>query len=74
MHRAQAACKEHQALLRRCDLTRNVQTITARPARPATECNLFIIALVMFYLARVHATNINRFTFSTTITITKRAA
>jgi len=24
--------------------------------------------------ARVHATNINRFTFSTTITITKRAA
>ena len=25
-------------------------------------------------LARVHATNINRFTFSTTITITRRAA
>jgi hypothetical protein len=55
-------------------LTCNVQTITVRLTRPATECNLFIIALVMFYSARVHATNINRFTFSTTITITKRAA
>jgi hypothetical protein len=27
-----------------------------------------------YSLARVHATNINRFTFSTTITITRRAA
>jgi len=64
--------------IRRCCvgviLTCNVQTITVRLTRPATECNLFIIALVMFYIARVHATNINRFTFSTTITITKRAA